>query len=69
LTAFFGHYQGWGAVNWKVPISMAVAAVVVARLSSIKSKEIKPVILRITFAALLFSISIFTLIETWILAP
>jgi hypothetical protein len=48
---------------------MAVAAVVVARLSSIKSKEIKPVILRITFAALLFSISIFTLIETWILAP
>ena len=36
---------------------------------SIKSKEIKPVILRITFAVLLFSISIFTLIETWILAP
>jgi uncharacterized protein len=69
LTAFFGHYQGWAAVNWKVPVSMAVAAVVVARLSSIKSKEIKPAILRITFTALLFSISIFTLIETWVLAP
>jgi uncharacterized membrane protein YfcA len=48
---------------------MAVAAVIVARLSSIKSKEVKPAILRITFAVLLFSISIFTLIETWVLAP
>jgi uncharacterized membrane protein YfcA len=48
---------------------MAIAAVVVARLASIKSGKIKPEVLRFSFAALLFSISIFTLIETWIRAP
>jgi uncharacterized membrane protein YfcA len=48
---------------------MAIAAVVVARLASIKSGKIKPEVLRYTFVFLLFSISIFTLIETWILAP
>ena len=48
---------------------MAIAAVVVARLASIKSGEIKPEILRYGFVLLLFSISIFTLTETWILAP
>jgi uncharacterized membrane protein YfcA len=67
LTAFFGHYQGWSSVNWKVPISMALAAVIVARLASIKSGKIKPEVLRFSFAALLFLISVFTLLETWIL--
>ena len=69
LTAFFGHYQGWSSVNWKVPISMALAAVIVARLASIKSRKIKPEVLRFSFAALLFLISVFTLLETWILTP
>jgi len=67
-TAFLGHFQGWGSVNWKVPISMALAAVIVSRLASIKSKDIKPEILRYGFVILLFVISIFTLTETWILA-
>jgi uncharacterized protein len=66
-TAFLGHFQGWGSVNWKVPISMAFAAVIVSRLASIKSKDIKPEILRYGFVILLFSISVFTLLETWIL--
>jgi hypothetical protein len=48
---------------------MAIAAVVVARLASIKSVDVKPEILRYGFVLLLFSISIFTLAETWILAP
>lgn len=69
LTAFLGHFQGWGSVDWTVPISMAIAAIVVARLASIKSVDVKPEILRYGFVLLLFSISIFTLAETWILAP
>ena len=69
LTAFLGHFQGWSSVDWTVPISMAIAAVVVARLASIKSVDVKPEILRYGFVLLLFSISIFTLAETWILAP
>jgi hypothetical protein len=67
LTAFFGHFQGWGSVDWKVPISMAIAAVVVARLTSIKSGDLKPEVLRFAFAIMLFAISFFTLVETWIL--
>ena len=68
ITAFFGHYQSWDDVNWKVPVTMAIAAVVIARFGSIKSGQVNPVILRKAFAALLYSIALFTLIQTWVIA-
>ena len=65
ITAFFGHFQSWHLVNWVVPVSMAIAAVVVARVASIRSGQVDPALLRKAFAALLYLIALFTLIETW----
>jgi len=66
ITAFFGHYQSWPDVTWTVPIAMAVSAVVIARLASIKSGQVNPAILKKAFAYLLYSIAILTIAQTWI---
>ena len=68
ITAFFGHYQSWSSVTWTTPIAMAITAVVVARFASIKSGQMNPTVLRKSFAFLLYSIAIFTLFETWVIA-
>jgi uncharacterized membrane protein YfcA len=68
ITAFFGHYQSWPEVTWTVPIAMSVAAVIVARFASIKSGQMNQAVLRKAFAALLYSIAIFTLLQTWVIA-
>jgi uncharacterized membrane protein YfcA len=68
ITAFFGHYQSWDDVNWTVPVAMAVAAVIVARMASIKSGQVNPEILKKAFAILLYAIAIFTLLQTWVIA-
>jgi uncharacterized membrane protein YfcA len=47
---------------------MSIGAVIVARIASIKSGQLNPTILRKGFAFLLYSIAIFTLIETWVIA-
>lgn len=67
ITAFIAHYQNWSEVNWQIPIYMAISAVIVARLASIKSSNTNPRLLRSAFAYLLFAISAFTLIQTWFL--
>lgn len=68
VTAFFGHFQSWPEVTWTTPIAMAIAAVVVARFASIKSGQVNPTILRKAFAFLLYSIAVFTLVETWVIS-
>ncbi len=68
ITAFFGHYQNWSEVTWTVPIAMSISAVVIARLASIKSGQMNQAILRKAFAALLYSIAVFTLVQTWVIA-
>jgi len=68
ITAFFGHYQSWDDVNWTLPLAMAVAAVIVARMASIKSGQVNPEILKKAFAILLYAIAIFTLLQTWVIA-
>ena len=68
ITAFFGHYQSWSDVTWTVPIAMSIAAVIVARFASIKSGQMNQAILRKAFAGLLYSIAIFTLLQTWVIA-
>ena len=64
-TAFFGHYQIWNEVTWSTPLAMSISAIVIAPLASMKSRNIDPTLLRKTFAYILFSISIFTLLESW----
>jgi uncharacterized membrane protein YfcA len=68
ITAFFGHYQSWSEVTWTVPIAMAISAVVVARMASIKSGQVNPAILKKGFAFLLYAIALLTLVETWFIA-
>jgi uncharacterized membrane protein YfcA len=68
ITAFFGHYQSWSDVTWTVPIAMSIAAVIIARIASIKSGQMNQAILRKAFAGLLYSIAIFTLLQTWVIA-
>jgi uncharacterized membrane protein YfcA len=68
ITAFFGHYQSWDDVDWKIPLVMAVAAVTIARMASIKSGQLNPTLMKKGFAVLLYSIAVFTLLQTWVIA-
>ena len=68
ITAFFGHYRSWDDVDWKIPLVMAVAAVTIARMASIKSGQLNPTLLKKGFAILLYSIAAFTLLQTWVIA-
>ena len=66
LTAFIGHRSQWGDVQWHIPIIMGIGAIIVAQIASHLSHKTSPAVLRKSFAYLLFAISIFTLIETYI---
>jgi uncharacterized membrane protein YfcA len=68
ITAFFGHYESWAGVTWTVPVAMSISAVIIARLASIKSGQMNQAVLRKSFAALLYSIAVFTLLQTWVIA-
>jgi hypothetical protein len=47
---------------------MSVSAVIIARLASIKSGQMNQAILRKSFAGLLYSIAVFTILQTWVIA-
>jgi uncharacterized membrane protein YfcA len=66
LTAFIGHRSQWGDVQWHIPILMGTSAIVIAQVASRLSHKTSPVVLRKAFAYLLFAISIFTLIKTYL---
>ena len=46
---------------------MAISAVIVAQLASGKSAGVSPTILKRAFAVLLFTISVITLLNAWVL--
>ena len=66
LISFLGHHALWDSVDWHVPILMAIAAVLIAQIASHFSSKTNPNILRKAFAYLLFSISLFTFLRTWL---
>jgi uncharacterized membrane protein YfcA len=67
FTALIAHNSEWGLINWQIPILMALSAVIIGNLAGKRSAKTNPELLRKSFAALLFSIAAFTLIETWFL--
>lgn len=67
LTGFFAHFRHWDEVNWLIPAIMALVALVVSRLASHHSSTLSPATLKRAFAIFVFAISLFTLIDTWIL--
>jgi len=66
LTAFIGHRSQWGEVQWHIPILMGASAVVVAQIASQLAHKTSPAVLRRAFAYLLFAISVFTLVKTYL---
>ena len=66
LISFFGHHALWGDVKWRIPALMGTAAIYVAQFASRNSAKTSPVVLRKSFAYLLFAVSLFTLAKTWI---
>lgn len=68
LTAFLAHHSIWHEINWNVPVTMAISAVVVAVLASHHHARVSPTVLRHAFAFLLFAIAGFTLIQTYFFA-
>lgn len=64
LTAFLAHHSIWHEIQWSVPITIALSAVVVAVLASHHHARFSPAALRRSFAYLLYSIAAFTLVRT-----
>jgi uncharacterized membrane protein YfcA len=64
-VALIAHHSTWSEINWNIPLFMGLSAVVIGNLAGKKSAKTDPAILRKSFAALLFLIATFTLIETW----
>lgn len=66
--AFLVRNGSWNEVEWALPLTMAAVAIVVSRIGSHHSSRVPQEILKRSFAGLLFTIAIFTLIETWLIA-
>lgn len=63
ITALLGHYKLWSEVDWHIPATMALSAVIVASTASRFGKVSSPEILRRAFAVLLFAVAGFTLLQ------
>jgi hypothetical protein len=66
LTAFIGHNSQWDDVQWHIPIFIGGSAIVAAQIASHFSHHTNPEKLRKAFAYLLFVISAFTVLQTWL---
>ena len=66
LTSFIAHHSEWSDISWHTPLIMGAAAVLVSALASHYSARVNAKLLRTAFAYLLFTLSAFTLIRTWI---
>ena len=64
ITAFVGHQSHWDEVNWKIPIVMAISAMVIALLASHRQSKSNETTKK-AFAGLLILISLFTLVQSW----
>lgn len=63
LTALLARYTVWNEVQWSIPASMAISAVVVATLASRRASVSSPEMLRKAFAVLLLSVAAFTFLQ------
>lgn len=65
-VALLAHYKTWEEIDWNIPLFMAASAILIGNFAGKRSAKSNPVILRRSFAALLFTIAAFTILETWI---
>ena len=62
LTAFIAKSSIWSAIDWHYPVIMAVAAVLIARLTSHLAPKAPTIHLKRGFAFLLFTLAAFTIL-------
>jgi len=67
LTSFIGHQSIWSQLHWHIPLIMAIAAVITSTFASHNSGRLPQKTLRKSFAYLLFSIALWTVLKTWFL--
>jgi uncharacterized membrane protein YfcA len=67
-TSFLERYKSWHIVDWKTPLTIAAVAIVISRLASQRSGRMNAKLLKSAFAYLLFSLSAFTIIKTFLLS-
>ena len=67
-VALLARHESWTLVDWRLPAVMAAMAIIISRLSSRLSSTAPQRLMKSSFAALLVTIAIFTLIETWWIA-
>ncbi len=64
--AFLSRFESWSEVSWHLPIIMAVIAILVSTLAA--RLKISSDLLKKSFAFLLFGVSLFTLLETFLIS-
>ena len=65
-TSFLERYKSWHIVDWKIPFTMTLTAILISRIASQRSSRVNAKLLKRSFAYLLFSLSTFTLIKTFL---
>lgn len=68
ITALIGHHALISEVSWRIPLAMGITAVIIAQIASRIKLPIQDVVLRKTFAYLLFSVALFSLVERLFIA-
>jgi uncharacterized membrane protein YfcA len=66
-TSFLGHHGIWSQIHWSIPIYIGTTAVLVSIFASHHSSKLSPHLLRRSLAGLLFTLTVFTLLKTWLL--
>ena len=65
-TALLAHQSSWSEINWLIPVLMGISAIVVGQWAGKSAAKTNPIILRRSFALLLFALAAFTLTKTWL---
>lgn len=65
-TSFLAHHSVWHEVKWRIPIAISAVAVIVSLIASHNTKKVSVILLRNSFAYLLFFLAIFTISKTWL---
>ena len=67
LTALLGHYKMWSEIDWSLPVVIALAALIVAGIASRVHASVNPLLLKRSFAALLYLVALFSILHTWVM--
>ncbi len=67
FTSFIQRFKSWHLVDWKIPLIIASAAIIISWLASARAGKVNGKVLKQAFAVLLFTLSAYTLAKTFLL--